>query len=440
VAHALLRTLLEGLEVFRPGLTRPGFDNFVILFCGWVLTMGQHAVTQALVATRVSGRRHHEAFHRFFSRGAWDPDSLGFWLWLKLERLIPDGAIAVVLDDTLASKKGPHIFGIGSHLDPVRSTKLFRVFCFGHCWVMLAVLVRVPFSRRPWALPILFRLYRNKKECIKKRQRYRKKTELGREMLDVFRSWTCDRRIELAADAAYCNDTVTRGLPDSVVLLGAMRPDAVLTEVPEPPKPGALLPKPEALARDERVPWKSCDAQLYGHKRRVRYKEMTAQWYRACGVRLLRIVIVKVSTGSIGLRVFFCTDANLSVVQILEGYAGRWAIESCFRNLKQLLGFADSQARKRAAVHRVAPFVGLSYTFLVLWFLEHAFSRRFAVVPLRPWYRHKEGFSFADVLRTAQRVLAPLDVLDPRRDVRNLRQSRAPVRLPSNERQLCLIQ
>jgi hypothetical protein len=53
---------------------------------------------------------------------------------------------------------------------------------------------------------------------------------------------------------------------------------------------------------------------------------MTAQWYRACGVRLLRIVIVKVSTGSIGRRVFFCTDANLSVVQILEGYAGRWAL------------------------------------------------------------------------------------------------------------------
>lgn len=43
---------------------------------------------------------------------------------------------------------------------------------------MLAILVTVPFSRRPWALPILFRLYRNKKECAKKRQQYRKKTEL----------------------------------------------------------------------------------------------------------------------------------------------------------------------------------------------------------------------------------------------------------------------
>ena len=449
MAQILLRTLLDGLKVFSPALTRPGYDNFVVLFCGWVLTMGQHAVTQALVATQVAGRRHHEAFHRFFSRGTWRPDSLGFWLFQKLERLIADGAIGVVLDDTLAPKKGPHIFGISSHLDPVRSTKAFRVFCFGHCWVMLAVLVRVPFSRRPWALPILFRLYRNKKDCIKQRQRYRKKTELGREMLDVFRSWTSDRRIELAADAAYCNDTVTRGLPDSIVLFGAMRPDAVLTEIPAPPKPGmkggrprkrgAVLPKPDALAHDERVPWKTCEARLYGHSRKVRYKEIRGQWYRACGVRLLRIVVVKVTTGSIRLRVFFCTDANLSVVQILENYAGRWAIESCFRNLKQLMGFADSQARKRSAVERVAPFVGLSYTFLVLWFVEHAFRRQFAVVPLRPWYRHKEGFSFADVLRTAQRVLAPVDVLDPRRNIHNLRLSRTPVRLPSSEEQLCLI-
>jgi hypothetical protein len=54
------------------------------------------------------------------------------------------------------------------------------------------------------------------------------------------------------------------------------------------------------------------------------------------------------------------------VRQILEGYASRWAIEVCFRDLKQLLGFADSSARKRAAVERVAPFVGFSYTVLTL--------------------------------------------------------------------------
>jgi len=45
--------------------------------------------------------------------------------------------------------------------------------------------------------------------------------------------------VEVAADSAYCNDTVTRGLPVSVVLFGAMRPDAVLTQLPVAKAPGS---------------------------------------------------------------------------------------------------------------------------------------------------------------------------------------------------------
>jgi hypothetical protein len=429
----LLRTFLSSLEVFQPALTKPGFANLVVILTGWVQTAGPHAVTQALVVTSVAGRRHHERFHRFFSRGTWDPDKVGWWLFQWVERAFGlDDELRIAVDDTLSPKKGPKVFGIGSHLDPVRSTRAFRVFCFGHCWVVLAVLVTVPFSRRPWALPILFRLYRNKKECMRKRQRYQKKTELAREMLDVFHRWVGGQRVVLAADAAYCNDTVTRGLPDSFVLLGAMRPDAVLTALPGEARPdgkrgrrrkrGDLLPKPEALAADDQQHWKSCHANLYGHMRKVRYKAMCAQWYRACGVRLLRVIIVEVRTGTIGFRVFFSTDPSLTAQQILEGYAGRWSIETCFKNLKQMLGFADSSARKRAAVQRVAPFVGLTYTFLVAWFTEHAHTHSLATPPIRPWYRHKEGFAFSDVLRTAQRVLAPLDVLDPSRCLHNLDQ------------------
>ena len=147
----------------------------LVIFVGWVLTSGTHAVTEALVMTAVAGRRHHEAFHRFFSRGTWNPDELAQQLlqWI-LRRLPPDKPIRVALDDTLAPKKGPHVFGIGSHLDAVRSTRRHRVFCFGHCWVVLAVLLPVPFSRRTWALPLLFRLYRNKKECAAKAAPYRK--------------------------------------------------------------------------------------------------------------------------------------------------------------------------------------------------------------------------------------------------------------------------
>ena len=84
MAFEALRSLLATLEVVRPAFTEPGFRNLVVILSGWVLTSGPHAVTQALVMTAVPGRRHHEAFHRFFSRGTWSPDEVGHLLfdWL----------------------------------------------------------------------------------------------------------------------------------------------------------------------------------------------------------------------------------------------------------------------------------------------------------------------------------------------------------------------
>lgn len=414
-------TFFSVLEAFRILLTRPSFGNLLVVVCGWLLTQGPHAVTEALVLTEVAGRRHHEAFHRFFSRARWEPDQFGRWLYRRLEPFLGTDAVRVVIDDTLAPKKGPHVFGIASHVDPVRSTRKHRAFCFAHCWVVLGVAVRVPFSRRVWVLPVLFRLYRSKKETASHEAEYAKKTELARELLDVFCSWVGDRRIEVAIDAAYCNATVTRGLAASIVLFGAMRPDAVLTEAPPERARGAKgrtrlrgapLPKPLQVANDSSHPWKTAKAVLYGKVTKVRYKTFCAQWYRACGVGLLRVVIVVSDRGQIPYRVFFCTDATLDVVRVLETYAGRWGIEVFFREAKQQLGFADSSARLERAVKRVAPLVGLLYTALVVWFLE-GHGRSFVVAPpIRPWYRHKSGLAFADILRAARASITTVNVLD----------------------------
>lgn len=92
--------------------------------------------------------------------------------------------------------------------------------------MVLAVLVRVPFSDRTWGLPVLFRLYRSKKETPE--ADYAKKTELACELLHVFVKWVGDRAVELAIDMGYCNNTVTRELPSSVVLFGAMRTDVTV--------------------------------------------------------------------------------------------------------------------------------------------------------------------------------------------------------------------
>jgi len=437
-----LRTLLATMEVMQPAFTRPGFRNAWVIFAGWVLTMGTHAVTQSLVVTDVARRIHHERFHRFFSRGAWKPDAVGRLLFDRiLVRLIgPDERIVAALDDTLASKKGPAVWGIGSHLDAVRSTKQFRVFCFGHVWVVLSIVVAVPFSPRMWSLPVLFRLYRNKKECEKRGDLYRKKTELGREMVDVLVGWIGARKLDVVADSAYCNDTLMNSCDRRVTVIGTIRPDAVLTAPPTQAerkhtgrrrKRGKLLPKPEQVFADRRRPWKTIKLTLYGRPTVVHYKTMVAQWYRGAGTQPGRIVIVRVDEGKIPMRVFFCADPERDVLDILLTYSWRWSLEVCFKDLKQLLGFADSSARKRQAVERTAPFVGYAYTMLVLWFAEGIWSTPVAAPPIRPWYTHRTHASFADVLRAAQRTLCSVDVLDLGCDLDNLHELSQPEPIPA---------
>jgi len=433
----VLAKLLSAMETVQPAMTKPGFQNAWSVFAGWVLTTGLHAVTQSLVAADIARRIHHERFHRFFSRGTWRPDSVGRWIFERIvKQLCPQGRLVLALDDTLVSKKGAEVFGIGSHLDPVRSTKRIRIFSFGHIWVILAVVVRLPFSSRAWALPILLRLYRNKRDCEQTGHSYRKKTELGREMVDVVSQWRTELEFDVVADSAYCNDTLTRGLEKRVTVVGSIRPDAVLTAAPRlgqrstpgrPRKRGKPLPKPQQIFNHSKYPWYRVTLELYGGNRTtVFFKTLPAQWYRGAGDQLGRIVIVRVDQGTIPMRVFFCTDNHRRAEDILLTYAGRWSIEVCFRDIKQLFGFGDSSARKQEAVERVAPFIAYAYTILVLWFADGVWQTALAAFPIRPWYARKRYACFADILRTAQRVLIQVDVLDPTRDYANLQQLRRP--------------
>ena len=77
-----------------------------------------------------------------------------------LDRLVPDGPVQLVGDDTVDGHKGPRVYGKGRHRDPVRSTHTYTAWRYGHRWVVLAVLVKFPFAARRWALPVLVDLYR----------------------------------------------------------------------------------------------------------------------------------------------------------------------------------------------------------------------------------------------------------------------------------------
>ena len=306
---------------------------------------------------------------------------------------------------------------------------LHRILCFGHVWVVLAISVHLPFCKRPWALPILLRLYRSKKRCSQKGWPYTKKTELARQMLDVLATWVADRRVEVVADSAYCNATVTKGLGANVVLFGSMRPDAALTAPPQPStkrrggRPrirGERLPKPEEVFKTARHGWYATELLMYRRKQVVTYQSWTAQWYRACGGRLLRIVLVMTGTGDVPFRVFFCTDPDVPVWYLLQRYACRWSIEVTFFDLKQYLGFGDSQAWTQKAVERTAPFAAYLFTIIVTWFATAASGSSLDVWPVRPWYLNKQAPSFQDMLGAAQRAALLSGVFDPASNSNNL--------------------
>jgi hypothetical protein len=64
------------------------------------------------------------------------------------------------------------------------------------------------------------------------------------------------------------------------------------------------------------------------------------------------------------------------------------------------------------------------YSVLMVWYAK-VHRRKAAAWPERPWYPHKEGDSFEDVLRCARRVLWPVDFLRLHRQLGDLPKSEA---------------
>lgn len=107
------------------------------------------------------------------------------------------------LDDTLARKRGLKMFGCGMHHDPLLSSRSKTITNWGHSWVVLGVIVELPFRRgHYYCLPILFRLYLNKNSALKHRRAYRTRPEVAVEMLEQLCKCRNTQRFHVVADAA----------------------------------------------------------------------------------------------------------------------------------------------------------------------------------------------------------------------------------------------
>lgn len=420
ITPSTLETILLNLV---PVFTTPSFTNFTSLVYGWVLSGNRGRISSAIQAAGELAPKHFSVYYRFLSRAVWAADNLGLALLPLVLRYVPEGAIKAIVDDTLTRKSGKNIWGANVHHDPLQW--LSNAVSFGHNWVVLSIVIRVPLVVRPVAVPLFCRLYRSKKVRTGKdvhgkverkstgeaaNSDYRTRPQLAMEMVNLLRkALPEERELHLLGDSAYGGKSITKHLPKGVHVTSRMCMTAALFK--EPParkkgqrgrarKKGDRLPSPKEMT-GSKSKWKKAEADLYGKTVTVLYRQVQALWYSSAGERPVNIVVVRDPKGKRKDDCFFSTDLTLSAVAMLELYACRWSLEVTFRDIKQELGLEHPQNRTEMAVSRTVPFICALHTIVTIWFCEagHGLYRE-DVREIAPWYRHKKAPSFADMLRT----------------------------------------
>jgi hypothetical protein len=403
---SLVTSFLVMLQPLAWAMTAPTFSNLATLLAGWAFA-SRRTVTGMLLAARAVGKKHHSAFHRLFAQAQWSLDRIGLLVFDMITPWLNDGEVLLALDDTLARKRGLKVFGAGMHHDPLLSTRNKAVMNWGHSWVVLGVIVRFRlWPDRAFCLPILFRLYLNKKSALRDRRTYRTRPELAVEMLQIVCGHQKTSRFHVLADSAYGGQSVLTQLPANCDLTSRLLMAARLYDAPperqpgtngRPRKRGTLLPTPEAMlqGRARRV-----TLDIYGRHDEVRLSDCQGRVYSA-PERPLRVVAIEPLLGGRTCQAFYSTRSDASAEQVLCWYALRWSLEVTFHDSKQSLGFEEPQGWTRRAVERTAPMAMLLYSLIVLWFAAE--GHRHYCVPTCPWYTTKQHASFADMLATLRR-------------------------------------
>jgi len=108
---------------------------------------------------------------------------------LLIRLLPPQWVPLVVVDDTVERRRGKRIKAKGCYRDAVRSSQKHVVKCFGLKWVCMMLLVRLPWSSCPWALPFLTVLAPSKQANQEAKKRHKTTVDWTCQMVKTVSRW-----------------------------------------------------------------------------------------------------------------------------------------------------------------------------------------------------------------------------------------------------------
>jgi hypothetical protein len=385
---------------------------FMALACGLVLAE-RGTVTGMAAAAGIGGQWRRACW--FFAAARWDPDALGIAVAkLIVKYLVEEGGpLVTAVDGTFFRRWGKRVAEARWAYDG--SAQGGKKVAFGNTWVILALVVQLPFCPSPTALPVLFRLWRGKGTASQ--------VDLAAAMTEVIAAAFPGREVHGTGDAAFHGTplvikgtTWTTRLPSSAVIYGPKPPPT--GKRGQPRKKGDRIGKCKDAA--QAAEWKDVTVRIYGREQQVQAAAWSGLWYgcfnSAPGLFVLMREKDSKKLYDLGL---FSLDTSLSPAQVIERYSWRWPIEPSNATGKQETGAGDACNRTARAVERTVPFAFLVQTLTAIWYALS--SDPAADVEQRrkrsPWYRSKATPSAADMHAALRDALISTRINDisPRR-------------------------
>jgi hypothetical protein len=398
-------SLMTLLTAFAPLFTAPSFRTFTMLACGFLAQPGRRTVCGMLSGAGLARLWPHDRAHWFFSRARWNPDDLGLAAAkLVVALLVPAGEpVLVAIDDTLFRRRGKKVWAASWFHDGSAQGK--HKTGRGNNWVVLAIVVSLPFCTRPFALPVMAKL-------VVKGTSSASRLWLARRMTSSLADALPGRDLHAVADSAYAGEELKK-LGKNVTWTTRLRKDAALHGLPpertgkrgRPRVRGARLPKLAGLAAA--TAFTQVTVTRYGKTETVQTAAITCLWYTVFGTRPVQVVLVRDKSASGYDLALVTTDLNASPAQVIERYAARWSIEVAIEDAKQEFGAGQARNRTPNAVRRTVPFQLACQAIAACWYATAGHDpadieeRRAAA----PWYKTKTQPSTSDMTAKLRRVL-----------------------------------
>jgi hypothetical protein len=399
------------------GFTRRGQQRFVEWVTGLALNVEEHTITQSLIGLdRVNDWKALESFAEY---GAWNLPLLQWGLACRLDRL-PDrtwhGYQVWAGDDTKVHRNSKDVWGTCTFHEYSARCPNRASTVRAHNWVVLGALLPQP-GQPAHFLPVAGQLYFRKTQLPPAAKGppiiFRTKCELlvalGRE-----HARACSGKALGVFDGGFALRSVVRPLvrpaePDQprADILTRLRHDARLYALPPTqrrqgqrgasPKWGKRLPPPRQGGRWPGA-WQQGTAFVYGRQRAVEYKEVICLW-RVLGHEVpVKAVVARVE----GYKKRFTlvgSATDLSGLQLVELFCGRFRQEDGFRDLKQRLGWEECRAWTRQPIERTTQtlFVTMTALRLLQFKLQEQQGDDWWLHP--PWNKGKRRPSVLDVER-----------------------------------------